>query len=61
MDAKQRVDMMLDEVAALLYGVPYDSLRAGEQMQCIYEAASHFAERQLEAADAARKAEREQP
>ena len=57
--ASQQVDLLLNEIAYLLYGCPYEVLDPKRADACINEASCRFTEAQLEAGDNARKAMRE--
>jgi hypothetical protein len=59
MTASQQVDQMLDDIAFLLYGMPFHALGPKFADACISEASCRFTEAQLHAGDLARKAARE--
>lgn len=56
---KDLVDGLLDEASYLHFGVPYEALTAFKQDKMIQEVCLRYSSQQLEAADQARKMERE--
>lgn len=58
-EARAKADALLDDASLLLFGKKYDELSIEQQGDSLCEALSRFSERQREAADQARKEERE--
>ncbi len=56
MTAKEQADKLLDDRAALMFGVAFAALDDLKASQVVCEALAQFTDRQLEQADAARDA-----